>query len=110
MTNSFSLNRIIDEKEVNSSGREVTAARSTPPRKAPETLVFLSNKSIYWPNLFDKNTNTIISPPKCKVCGSFVYIDFEIGLGQCSHCGKVGKVYVSDNINLKKEWRGLNEY
>ena len=76
-----------------------------------EMSKFKSKEDLHYVlGLFDKNTKTIISPPKCKICGSFVYIDFEIGLGQCSHCGKVGKVYTSDNISLKKEWRGLNEY
>ena len=60
--------------------------------------------------LLDEATNTIISPPKCKVCGEFVYIDFDLGFAQCSHCGKISSIYTSNSLNLKKEWSVLNGY
>ena len=43
-------------KEVNNSGKEVVAANRILPKKAPETLVFLSNKSTKVDKNIDKNT------------------------------------------------------
>ncbi len=44
-TNVFLRINKVDEIEVNSSGNEVTAANKIPPSKAPDSFVFLSNKS-----------------------------------------------------------------
>lgn len=73
-----------------------------------EMLEFKDLEDVHYVlGLLDESTNTVIVPPKCKVCGSYVYIDFEIGLAQCSHCGDIFKVYTSNNLNLKKEWKQL---
>ena len=44
-TKLFLLINSVEEIEVNNSGSEVTAAKRIPPNKAPDKLVFLSNKS-----------------------------------------------------------------
>ena len=53
-TRSFSPTNKTADPEVNNSGRLVTAASNTPPIKAPEILVFLSNKSTKSPSFIDK--------------------------------------------------------
>ena len=55
-TNPLSFDIKVPVREVNNSGKEVTPARSMPPSKAPETLVFLSKRSTNLESLIDKNT------------------------------------------------------
>jgi hypothetical protein len=54
MTSSGLLTNNTDEIDVNNSGNDVTAPRRTEPMNAPETFVFLSNKSTRSPSLIDK--------------------------------------------------------
>ena len=41
-----SFKKITELKDVNNSGSDVIIASNTPPKNAPDRLVFLSNKSI----------------------------------------------------------------
>lgn len=53
-------------------------------------------------------SNNIVVPPKCPVCGEYVYIDADTGLGQCSHCNHIGKVYTSSKLIFTRDWSVLS--
>lgn len=46
----------------------------------------------------------IIKPPRCRVCGEFVFVDSSTGYTQCTHCNNMTKFYYNDSINIRKEW------
>jgi hypothetical protein len=44
-TYEFLFKNKVDDIDVNNSGKDVTAAKRMPPKRAPERLVFLSRRS-----------------------------------------------------------------
>ena len=66
-TNLLSPTINVPVKEVKSSGKEVTPASKIPPSNAPETFVFLSNKSTRLDNSIDKNTTSDASTAYIRV-------------------------------------------
>lgn len=51
--------------------------------------------------------NTIVKPPRCPICGEYIFIDFNTGYGQCSHCGEIRTLYFNEVLALSKKWEVL---